>query len=86
VTDYQQLLLVQYDQKRNSCWSNSRLGERQLGFLSKYVFENPKLGTEEKRGTTLRSSTDEIYKTPSWNNKTKKKKTEVLGKKQEHRT
>ena len=29
------------------------------------------LGTEEKRGTTFRSSTDEIFKTPSWNNKTR---------------
>ena len=28
-------------------------------------------GTEEKRGTTSRSSTDEIFKTPSWNNKTR---------------
>ena len=26
------------------------------------------LGTEEKRGTTFRSSTDEIFETPTWNN------------------
>jgi len=29
------------------------------------------LGTEEKRGTTFRSSTDEIYETLIWNNKTR---------------
>jgi len=29
------------------------------------------LGTEEKRGTKFRSSTDKIFKTPSWNNKTR---------------
>jgi len=28
------------------------------------------LGTEEKRGTTFRSSTDEIFETVTWNNKT----------------
>jgi hypothetical protein len=43
------------------------------------------MGTEEKRGTTFRSSTDEIFKTPSWNNKIRLKKTNVLGKKQEQR-
>ena len=34
-------------------------------------FGSEGLGTEEKRGTTFRSSTDEIFKTPSWNNKTR---------------
>ena len=29
------------------------------------------LGTEEKRGTTFRSSTDEIFETLTWNNKTR---------------
>ena len=29
------------------------------------------MGTEEKRGTTFRSSTDEIFETPTWNNKTR---------------
>jgi len=29
------------------------------------------LGTEEKRGTTFRSSTDEIFGTLTWNNKRK---------------
>jgi len=28
-------------------------------------------GTEEKRGTTFRSSTDEIFETLTWNNKTR---------------
>ena len=28
-------------------------------------------GTEEKRGTTFRSSTDEIFETLAWNNKTR---------------
>jgi len=32
------------------------------------------LGTEEKRGTTLRSSTDEIFEAPTWNNKTRQRK------------
>ena len=27
------------------------------------------MGTEEKRGTTFRSSTDEIFETLTWNNK-----------------
>ena len=27
--------------------------------------------TEEKRGTTFRSSTDEIFETLTWNNKTR---------------
>ena len=30
-----------------------------------------KFGTEEKRGTTFRSSTDAIFKTFTWNNKTR---------------
>ena len=29
------------------------------------------LHTEEKRGTTFRSSTDEIFETLTWNNKTR---------------
>jgi len=29
------------------------------------------LGTEERRGTTFRSSTDEILETLTWNNKTR---------------
>ena len=28
-------------------------------------------GTEKKRGTTFRSSTDEIFETLTWNNKTR---------------
>ena len=35
---------------------------------------------EEKRGTTFRSSTDKIFKTPSWNNKTRLKKPFYQGK------
>ena len=34
-------------------------------------FGSEVLGTEEKRGTTFRSSTDEIFETPTWNNKTR---------------
>jgi len=45
------------------------------------------LGTEEKRGTTFRSSTDEIFDTLTGNNNTKiKKRINALGKKREHRT
>jgi len=29
------------------------------------------LGAKEKRGTTFRSSTDEIFETLTWNNKTR---------------
>ena len=32
---------------------------------------NGRMGTEEKRGTTFRSSTDEIFETLIWNNKTR---------------
>ena len=32
------------------------------------------MGTEEKRGTTFRSSTDEIFETLTWNNKTRQRK------------
>jgi len=32
------------------------------------------LGTEKKRGTTFRSSTDESFETLSWNNKTRERK------------
>jgi len=32
------------------------------------------LGTEEKRGTMFRSSTDEIFETLTWNNKTRQRK------------
>jgi hypothetical protein len=42
------------------------------------------LGTEEKRETTFRSSTDEIFEALTWNNKTRLRK--ELGKKREHRT
>ena len=34
-------------------------------------FELGSLDTEEKRGTTFRSSTDEIFETLTWNNKTR---------------
>ena len=34
-------------------------------------FGSEGLGTEEKRGTTFRSSTDEIFETLTWNNKTR---------------
>ena len=30
-----------------------------------------KFRSEEKRGTTLRVSTDDIFETPTWNNKTR---------------
>ena len=36
------------------------------------------MGTEEKRGTTFRSSTDEIFETLTWNNKTRLKKKESM--------
>ena len=32
------------------------------------------MGTEEKRGTTFRSSTDEVLEKPTWNNKTRQRK------------
>jgi len=38
------------------------------------------LGTEEKRVTTFRSSTDEIFETLTWNNKTKEKNRCIRGK------
>jgi len=45
------------------------------------------LGTEEKRGKTFRSSTDEIFETLTGNNKNWiKKRINALGKKREHRT
>jgi len=34
-------------------------------------FGSEGLGTEEKRGTTFRSSTDKIFETLTWNNKTR---------------
>ena len=37
-------------------------------------FGSEVLGTEEKRGTTFRSSTDEIFETLTWNNKTRQRK------------
>ena len=45
------------------------------------------MGTEEKRGATFRSSTDEIFETLTGNNRTKLKKESMYwGKKREHRT
>jgi hypothetical protein len=44
------------------------------------------LGTEEKRGTTFRSGTDEIFETLGITKLDKDKKVKVLGKKREHRT
>jgi hypothetical protein len=39
------------------------------------------LGTEEERESTFRSSTDEIFETPTWNNKNSiKKRINVLSK------
>jgi hypothetical protein len=43
------------------------------------------MGTEEKRGTTFRSSTDEIFRHLLGIIKLDKEKTKVLGKKQEQR-
>ena len=47
------------------------LDRKSLGFVSPCIIEIRKrsLGTEEKRGTTFRSSADEIFETPTWNNK-----------------
>ena len=45
-----------------------------------------RMGTEEKRGTTFRSSTDEIFETLTWNKKLDKKRINVLGEKREQRT
>jgi restriction endonuclease Mrr len=36
------------------------------------------LGTEEKRGTMFRSSTDEIFETLNWNKKTYKEKNQCI--------
>jgi hypothetical protein len=44
------------------------------GYYLSHINNVCSLGTEEKRGTTFRSSTDEIFKTPTWNNKTRLKK------------
>jgi len=44
------------------------------------------LGTEEKRKTTFRSSTDEILRQLLGITKLDKERINVLGKKQEHRT
>ena len=36
------------------------------------------MGTEEKRGTTFRSNTDEIFETLTWNNKLDKEKNQCI--------
>ena len=36
------------------------------------------MGTEEKIGTTFRSSTDEIFETPTWNKKLDKEKNQFI--------
>jgi hypothetical protein len=52
----------------------SETSEYKIQVTGNYPEENIQLCTEEKRGTTFRSSTDEIFETSTWNNKTRLKK------------